>query len=271
MKKTTWDDLLYPGNATDFFSRRSFAPFDPGASGYNQNNALWLAELSRLVYRHDHEENDPPPQPTQTAILEKAGCTRRQFFNSSITGTQALLAEFGGATPFAVLAFRGTEQEPEDFITDLNIGRLRHRDGKIDVHAGFAEALDSVWRELEAALKELCCPVFYTGHSLGAALATLTAARRAPAALYTFGSPRVGDSDFVNSLKHLADIVHRVVDDQDVVTTLPPQALGFRHLGTPHTLTSPAPQHSLLAWLKNWCNPPKPLADHAPINYVDRI
>ncbi|MDD5057196.1 MAG: lipase family protein [Sideroxydans sp.] len=268
---TTWDDLLYPGNANDFFSRRTFAPFDPSSGAYDQNNALWLAELSRLVYRHDIEENDPPPHPTQTHILEQAGCTRRQYFGSNITGTQAILAEFGGATPFAVLAFRGTEQEPRDFVTDLTLGRLRQREGKIDVHEGFKAALDSVWREIESALKELRCPVFFTGHSLGAALATLAAARRTPTALYTYGSPRVGDADFTASLKDIADIIHRVVDSEDGVTSLPPEALGYRHIGTLHTLSAPPAHNSFATWLTGWRNPPKFLADHAPVNYVDRI
>ncbi len=268
---TTMDDLLYPGKATDFFARRPFPPFDPSCSAYNQGNALWLAELSRLVYRHDQEEIDPPPQPTQTSFLEKAGCTRRRFFHSPHTGTQAILAEFDGAAPYAALVFRGTEQVPEDYMHDLNTGKLRHQDGKIDVHEGFRTALDSVWKEIEQALRRLKCPVFFTGHSLGAALATLAAARRRPTALYTFGSPRVGDADFVTSLQDIAHAIHRVVDDKDGVPQLPPEALGFRHVGTLHTLTEPAYRKSITAYLTGWCSLPKFLADHAPVNYVDRI
>ena len=74
MPTTTWQDLLDPGGATDFFSRREFPPFEPEAAAeYNHANALWLAELSRLVYRHDVEEDTPVPQPTRTSFLEKAG------------------------------------------------------------------------------------------------------------------------------------------------------------------------------------------------------
>lgn len=267
---TTMNDLLYPGKATDFFSRRPFPLFDPSTSTYSPANALWLAELSRLVYRHDHEEEAPPPQPTQTGFLEKAGCTKRQFFLSHETGTQALLAEFGVAMPFAVLAFRGTEQNVKDFIVDLTLGKIKLADGATDVHEGFKRALDSVWGDIEPALKQIDAPIFYTGHSLGAALATLAAARRKPTALYTFGSPRVGDADFVASLKRIAGIIHRVVDDQDIVATVPPAALGFQHIGTQHMLVDTS-SLSIFSPSDGLGSPPKFLADHAPINYVDRL
>lgn len=266
---TTMNDLLYPGKATDFFSRRPFPPFNPSTSAYSPANALWLAELSRLVYRHDQEEELSSP-PTQTDFLEKAGCTKRQFFLSHETDTQALLAEFGGTTPFAVLVFRGTEQNIKDFIIDLTLGKINRTDGEIHVHEGFKRALDSVWGDIEPALSQIDAPIFYTGHSLGAALATLAAARRPPAALYTFGSPRVGDTDFVASLKHIEGIIHRVVDDQDIVATVPPEAFGFQHIGTPHKLVD-ATARNIFSPLDGLGSPPKFLADHAPINYVDRL
>jgi len=267
---TTWQDLLHPGEATDFFSRRVFPPFDPGASGYSAGNALCLAELCRLVYRHDVEEEDSPPQPTRTSFLARAGLRQRYFFDSQTTDTQALLAEPAGPSTFAVLVFRGTEQRPKDFISDLEVG-LPPLGSTVEVHAGFKEAIDSVWPKIDAELSKLDCPLFYTGHSLGAALATLAAARRAPAAVYTFGSPLVGNEAFVASLSGVR--VYRVVDETDAVTIVPPELLGFRHVGELHLLSAPALKLSLnpITWLRLLTGPPKPLADHAPVNYVDRI
>ena len=265
----TWKELLHPGDAKDFFARRPLPPFNPNTRSYSRANARWLAELSRLVYRQDAEETDTPPQPTQTQLLEKAGCTRRRFFLSRKTHTQAMLLEFDTTVPFAVLVFRGTEQDIKDFVTDLTVGRLRHSDGKIDTHAGFTRALDSVWEGVAEVLGRLRRPVFYTGHSLGAALATLAAARIAPTALYTFGSPRVGDDEFVATLRHMDGSIHRVVHGQDIVTTLPPEELGFRHAGEPQTLEARAAR-SLQDRLLGWARPPKSLSDHAPVNYVDK-
>lgn len=262
---TSWQDLLHPGDATDFFLRRPFPAFDPTTSVYSPANALWLAELSRLVYRHDTEEESPPPQPTRTSFLVNAGFKQRQFFLSRETGTQAMLVEFGGTSPFTILVFRGTEKNIKDYLTDLEIGKFLLARNKKDAHAGFTEALDSVWSKIDAALAQLNCPIFYTGHSLGAALATLAAARHAPSAVYTFGSPRVGNQAFIASLCNVP--IYRIVDDEDVVTTVPSEALGFRHVGTELLLIAPRQKF----FLNHFFDPPKLLADHAPINYVDRL
>lgn len=262
---TSWQALLHPGEATDFFLRRPFPEFDPTITAYSPVNALWLAELSRLVYRHDAEEDVPPPLPTRTHFLEHAGLTQRRFFHSKETGTQAMLVEFGGAQPFTVLVFRGTEHNIKNYLTDLEFGELSMAGNKKAVHAGFTEALDSVWHDMAAEIATLNGPVFYTGHSLGAALATLAAARHPPSAVYTFGSPRVGNQAFIASLHNVP--IYRIVDDEDIVTTVPSEARGFRHVGTELRLSSLSetlPRSHLVG-------PPKPLADHAPINYVDRL
>ncbi len=176
---------------------------------------------------------------------------------------------------YAVLVFRGTEQNPKDFFTDLSVGAPTLDPSQINVHEGFRKAVDartasglSVWEEIEVELLKLDCPVFYTGHSLGAALATLAAARLAPKAVYTFGSPRVGNHAFVDSLSSLP--IYRIVDGQDIVTTVPPSEIfGYQHAGEMHQLHRP--HSSFILRLKNICLPLGPLADHTPINYVDRI
>jgi triacylglycerol lipase len=244
---TSWQDLPHPGDATDFFLRRPFAAFDPMTSEYRTVNALWLAELSRLAYRHDTEEESPAPQPTRTSFLENAGFRQLQFLISQEADTQAMLVEFEGTSPFTVLAFRGIELHIRDYLTYLEIGKYLLVKSKKDMYAGFTEALDSVWRAIDAAL------------------ATLAAARHVPRALYTFGSPRVGNQAFIDSLCKVP--VYRIVDDEDVVTTVPSEALGYRHVGTELRLIDPG--HKFL--LKHSFGPPKTLADHAPINYVDRI
>jgi hypothetical protein len=78
-------------------------------------------------------------------------------------------------------------------------------------------------------------PLHLTGHSLGAALATLAGASGAlptAVALYSFGSPRVGDACFRDCLTAQNLGMHRFVHGNDVVTTLAPEGwLGFTHVG----------------------------------------
>jgi len=78
--------------------------------------------------------------------------------------------------------------------------------------------------------------VSVTGHSLGAALATLYVMENAKTeklktpVLCTFGSPRVGDATFVRVFNGLRLASTRFAVDQDLVPQLPPQAFGFRHV-----------------------------------------
>ncbi|VTZ50741.1 Peptidase S53 (modular protein) [Methylocella tundrae] len=75
------------------------------------------------------------------------------------------------------------------------------------------------------------------GHSLGAALATLYVADNARTAqianpsLCTFASPRVGDSTFAATFNGSDLTSWRIVNVPDVVPNLPPQFLGFSHIG----------------------------------------
>jgi predicted lipase len=145
------------------------------------------------------------------------------------------------------------------------------------VHNGFKAQLDELWPTIDAALATVTCPIFYTGHSLGAALATLAAARRPPQAVYAFGSPLVGNNAFARMTARLP--IHRVVDGNDIVTVVPPREFGFVHVGTEHRIgvskKEPKLTTRVLGALRSLAqihrHPPKYLADHAPKNYVERL
>lgn len=254
-KLASWNDLLHPGEATDFFQRREFLPFEPFEDDYRKTNALWLAELSRLAY------SDEPLK-----WFHGTG----KFFSVPETDTQAVLFKFDH---FAVLAFRGTEQKFKDLKTDIDFRMIwiavnKYND-QINVHEGFYKAFISIWASIKKELDKLDCPVFYTGHSLGGALATLAAYELPPKALYTFGSPRVGDKNFAMAVCDKVEH-YRIVDDIDIVPDLPPFELGYRHCG-PTTIILGSFPVSFWDRLTSILKPPKHLADHAPINYVDRI
>ena len=127
-----------------------------------------------------------------------------------------------------VLSFRGTSSA-SDAIADLK-ARMRPEAEGAKVHRGFKGELDKLWPSIEKALVGVD-HLYVTGHSLGAAMATIAAHRmqHKVQALITFGSPRVGTKEFVNSLKVTH---HRVQNNCDDVTKVPLLLMGYRHHGT---------------------------------------
>ncbi|PTL80051.1 lipase family protein [Vitiosangium sp. GDMCC 1.1324] len=184
-----------------------------------------------------------------------------------------------------ILCFRGTEPSnilnwmtdasvnPETFLTDL--------EGKGMVHGGFYRNVMAVWPSILSSLEKalqgqavtqppegadvIALPdkgraqsrepmlhpmeaLYITGHSLGAAMATLAAAllyqgvdresesyvqlRRVLRGIYTYGQPLVGDEAFAEQCEEVAPRIFRHVYKNDIVPRLPPRATGkFKHFG----------------------------------------
>src|SRR5262245_516119 len=232
-------------------------PFDPTAVEFSAQNAWWLADASLLAY---WEETDAR-QRFHEAGLESAPIIQK-------ADTQCYVA---WTARFALAAFRGSEPDSlPDILTDIRALLKPWDEPNETVHHGFREALDAVWPEVVAALTPLADrPVWFTGHSLGGALATLAADRcvrqRAMLGLgdlggvYTFGSPLVGNRHFVdgfNSRVHGRSF--RFVNDQDGVPRVPPQLLGYRHVNTEHFVGEDGPGLPFS----------EPLIDHTPRRYA---
>ncbi len=175
-----------------------------------------------------------------------------------------------------------------DLADDINALKTPWERGG-QVHAGFAGALAYVRPRLEQALKTIPCRMLFTGHSLGAALATLLASVKAPNALDTFAQPLVGDSGFVAILNGVN--CFRYVDCCDIVTRIPPEELGYQHVGEPYYIAQDRgvtfnPGNDFIkkdrleafyeypckyeAWKKENVGA-RELADHAPVNYVSAV
>ena len=135
----------------------------------------------------------------------------------------------------SVVACRGTEpHEWNDIQADANaLTALAETVGK--VHRGFKSEVDDLWPYLEEALTDNTKTLWFAGHSLGGAMATICAGRcllshirTEPSGLFTYGSPRVGDKRYVN----YTNIPHyRWVNNNDIVARVPPFWLGYRHSG----------------------------------------
>ena len=130
-------------------------------------------------------------------------------------------------------AFRGTEPSKlNDVMADLNLIKNAAKAGG-KVHSGFQQEVNDLWMDILAEIEhnqqlKVQKDIYMTGHSLGAAMATIAATRHSPVELFTFGSPRVGGAKFIKNIKcpHL-----RFMNNNDIVCRVPPAWLGFRHHG----------------------------------------
>jgi triacylglycerol lipase len=202
--------------------------FDAQQTAWSDRNALSCAMAAQLAYSD---------APAVDAGIKSWGFSQSVFLDRR--GTQGFLA---GSDEMILVAFRGTEPAKlKDWMTDADVDPVGFLGGK--VHAGFLRALRGIWDDLNAAIDTLqrrSQSLWITGHSLGAALATLATARfrlesGTPVhGLYTFGSPRVGDGDF--GLRFNQDFqgqTFRYVNNADVVTRVPNRVpFGYRHVGT---------------------------------------
>jgi triacylglycerol lipase len=191
--------------------------------------ACRLASAAELIYEE--------PQAVERTVIGDWQCSQLSFFD--VEETQSFVSVTQEAV---IVCFRGTEPDrPQDWITDLDFDLT---DGPLGgrVHEGFYDALSCVWHSLDQEVHRLQSDrrrkLWVTGHSLGAALATLAVARWRErdlpvTGLYTFGQPRTGDHTFARSFDFVfRPHTFRMVNDLDIVTRTPPRALGYRHVGS---------------------------------------
>ena len=229
-----------------YFENFADHPFQPSDTTFSLVKAWWLAEASLLVYG---DEPFVRQRLIDSGLVEALGLSVR-FFQGEARGTQCLVVH---NDRFAIVAFRGTRIESfPDPILNLKLRLLNKVDLATDVdfrlaprahvHAGFHRSFDEVWSGLHEYLKAIGSAgegggqtktFWFTGHSLGAALATIAADRFGAdtvGGVYTFGSPRVGDDVFQASF---AAPCYRFVNNTDMVPHLPPPGLlaNYAHVG----------------------------------------
>lgn len=179
---------------------------------------LLFAKVSQITY------DDPKESKKKFGDL---GLNIVEYFNVD-SATAYLLKDLDESF---ILSFRGTANNT-DVKADLTAGKnyeIENGQSAGKVHVGFKQETDKLWPKISKSLYNVKS-LYVTGHSLGAAMATIAARRMQSkvTALVTFGSPRVGDKDFVDGLKVLH---YRVQNNCDDVTKVPPRLMGFRHHG----------------------------------------
>lgn len=296
------DNLYYPPKRGGYvyFEGPAFGAIP----GLHYANASWAADADMFAYARYGKDRSNEVE--FKGILRAALFTATETIGDCFVGNATTARGFfGGNDNFAILAFRGTEKDnPNDIAADLEAIPLPERalpggPSAAFVHQGFQRYLGSVWTtvvQLVGAYRashpnqEICV----TGHSLGAALATLAfqRLRDVHSSLYTFGCPRVGNQAFCDDLMLAArtQSLYRVVDNEDVVTHIP-IGLGYKH---PNCTAIWIDANSQAAAVRdpaslpddpddakdlcrdilggNVADPlPRPLADHSPVRYCHWI
>ncbi|HFC92080.1 MAG TPA: lipase family protein [Leucothrix mucor] len=258
--------------------------FNVKAFGFSIENANFLARASNLVY---DDFNDPK----FTSEIESWGFKKSNisFFDSR--GTQAFLVV---DQEKIIIAFRGTEPDQlKDWVTDAKVRKTAGPYG--DVHRGFANALSYVWSDIENVIDEVRDnrqTIWLTGHSLGAALATLATGaiqtneeQIRVSGLYTFGSPRVGSHRFAKLFNQDNTHVYRFVNNSDIVTRVP-LSQTYSHVGSLMYFNNDGeliPDKDLTWWNMFWdrmrggldsflrLNPVDGITDHSMDKYEENI
>ncbi|POM24573.1 Lipase (class 3) [Actinomadura rubteroloni] len=194
-----------------------------------------LAEAARLAYR---EPGAVRRQAAAWGFPEVRTFCVPHRVPFPLEDTQAFAM---GNAETVVVAFRGTEPgELRDWLTDCGALMVPYASGDGMVHLGFEQALDAVWPEILTAVRELRTgnqKLWFTGHSLGGALAMLAAARMYFAdprlladGVYTFGQPRTCDPILARAYDTaFKGRMFRFVNNSDIVPKLPPDPL-YRHV-----------------------------------------
>lgn len=171
---------------------------------------------------------------------------------------------------YAIVAVRGTAKASE-WLTNLNAQKIGAGDAEPDYHPGFMrEAWDGMI-ELRAKLgPALDRPhLYFTGHSLGGAIAALLAPRMNGQTAYVFGSPRFGNASAVAAAEPYA-----YVRPDDLVPHLPPSALGYADAASSLEVVGDGQPVQAAGWptLQSWLTPGRRFAvQHAVEGYCRHL
>lgn len=130
------------------------------------------------------------------------------------------------------------------FLSDITTAQIDFPCIRCKVNKDFYNQFSELVDQVVDALTELHeqdpnVPIYISGHSVGGTLATLFSVYvtiNYPVLpithVFTFGSPRVGNIAFANTAnKILGERWFRVMNQLDIVSSVPPTSFGYQHIG----------------------------------------
>src|SRR6516165_2559730 len=206
---------------SEFYDAAAFDGFSSDRD-FHRGTAKAMAWLSQLAYETDEPKKIEAILSTwKLRLVEEVISELRSVL--PMASTHAFVAAGRGAT---FIAFAGTDPVVlANWISDFDAHLTAN-----GVAEGYAEAASIIFdriKTIEANRPDAEQKLFLSGHSLGGALAVVTAAKLslnaslAVDAVYTFGMPRPGSGDFARDYN--ADLgmrTYRLVHRDDLVPTV---------------------------------------------------
>ena len=204
---------------------------------YRPDLAYQFAQLSAIAYKRKHERKQE---------LSALGYQLDREVQDAGQGTQGFLAV---NDRMAVIVLAGTE-DVKDVLKDAQVWVQEGKEDplcgrKVGIHNGFYRALRNIRKDplLFQRLIELQSQgrgVYFTGHSLGGALAVILAyftvldhPEIKVAGVYTYGQPYTGIRSFQKCYDaRLREVTFRFVNHDDTIPRLRP-GNDYRHVGIP--------------------------------------
>lgn len=168
-------------------------------------------------------------------------------------------AWIGRKEGITVVAFRGTAlfgRELRSYRSNLSTDLIPWTGAGL-VHEGYYQGLWQVLAGVRRELRTAGGEIVFTGHSMGAALATLAAVLLDAERVHAFASPRLGNREFaegysrdirVTRYVNRCDVLARLPISGDVQGSEPPRRERYCHIG--RTVRLPAIGHSISAYIE---------------------
>jgi len=152
--------------------------------------------------------------------------------DACLVGTvdEGVVVSFRGTLPLTFESRLQLFRSLRDFHLDLDVEQVEVAGVPGKVHRGFAGTLEDLWDRVSGAVRRQLGDggsLFVTGHSKGAAVATLAAIRLktlegiVPTAVYPFATTRVGDPEFARTYDAELPQTRRFANRDDIVPHMP--------------------------------------------------
>jgi len=200
----------------------------------------FLSKLSLNISQSTYCLNEESPNQTWGCIT----CTENNIYIKLLSQYNELVV-FGYNTDYEqiFIGFRGSSNIP-NWINNIKFTQIQpYNNTNISVEKGFYNIFKNLKNEVidildNIKLKYKTDKLLITGHSLGGALSTLLAFELLYVQNYnanninliTFGSPRVGNEEFVTIFNNFNIYSKRITHYYDMVPHIPEQILKYNHI-----------------------------------------